>query len=179
MSDDGLTRDYRFMFALVQTVNDIPTTRRLNSISARSIARWQPRMKEIGDALSACSPYSGTWRHPTPDRDHGPESQYHCPWAPRTPTSGSRGSDRPDSAIRAQGDHRLKKQPRVLKVLEWLLKDNTAGHPITGIKWPRKTLRQLSQELLPRGAQHAAPLVERLAVCLAHESQAADARAES
>jgi len=35
--------------------------------------------------------------------------------------------------------------------LERLLKDNTAGHPITGIKWTRKTLRQLSQELL-RGA---------------------------
>jgi hypothetical protein len=46
------------MFALVQAVNNIPTARRLNSI-ARSIARWQPWMKEIGDALSACSPYSG------------------------------------------------------------------------------------------------------------------------
>lgn len=34
-----------------------------------------------------------------------------------------------------------------MKVLKALLKDATAGDPITGLKWTRKTLRQLSQEL--------------------------------
>lgn len=39
----------------------------------------------------------------------------------------------------------------MLTVLDRLLKDNTAGHPITGIKWTRKTRRPLSRALLRTG----------------------------
>jgi hypothetical protein len=50
----------------------------------------------------------------------------------------------------------------VLKVLDQLLKDNTAGHPITGIKWTRKTLRQLSRELLRKGLRVGRNTLRRL-----------------
>jgi hypothetical protein len=50
----------------------------------------------------------------------------------------------------------------VLKVLARLLKDNTAGHPITGIKWTRKTLRQLSRELLRKGIRVGRNTLRRL-----------------
>ena len=50
----------------------------------------------------------------------------------------------------------------MLKVLERLLKDNTAGHPITGIKWTRKTLRQLSRELLRKGIRVGRNTLRRL-----------------
>lgn len=42
------------------------------------------------------------------------------------------------------------------------MKDNTAGHPITGIKWTRKTLRQLSRELLRKGLRVGRNTLRRL-----------------
>jgi hypothetical protein len=42
------------------------------------------------------------------------------------------------------------------------LEDNTAGHPITGIKWTRKTIRQLSRELLRKGIRIGRNTVRRL-----------------
>jgi hypothetical protein len=47
-------------------------------------------------------------------------------------------------------------------VLDRLLKDNTAGDPITGLKWTRKTLRQLSRELLRKGLHAGRNTVRRL-----------------
>jgi len=38
-----------------------------------------------------------------------------------------------------EGVQRRKKQPGILKALDELLKDATAGDPITGLKWTRKT----------------------------------------
>ena len=38
-----------------------------------------------------------------------------------------------------------------MTVLDQLLEDTTAGDPMTGTKWTRKTLRQLSRELLQKG----------------------------
>jgi hypothetical protein len=49
-----------------------------------------------------------------------------------------------------------------LKVLPQLLKDNTAGDPITGLKWTRKTIRQLSRELLRKGIRIGRNTVRRL-----------------
>jgi hypothetical protein len=40
-----------------------------------------------------------------------------------------------------------KKQPGILKALETLLQDATAGDPITGLKWTRKTSRKIAKEL--------------------------------
>lgn len=50
----------------------------------------------------------------------------------------------------------------MLKVLGRLLKDDTAGHPITGIKWTRKTLRELSRELLRKGLRVGRNTLRRL-----------------
>ena len=50
----------------------------------------------------------------------------------------------------------------MLKVLGQLLKDNTAGDPMTGIKWTRKTIRQLSRELRQKGIRVGRNTVRRL-----------------
>jgi hypothetical protein len=47
-------------------------------------------------------------------------------------------------------------------VLDQLLKDSTAGDPITGLKWTRKTIRQLSRELLRKGIRIGRNTVRRL-----------------
>ena len=47
-------------------------------------------------------------------------------------------------------------------MLDELLRDATAGDPISGIKWTRKTLRDLSRELERRGHQVSPETVRRL-----------------
>jgi hypothetical protein len=47
-------------------------------------------------------------------------------------------------------------------VLDQLVKDSTAGDPLTGIKWTRKTIRQLSRELLRKGIRVGRNTVRRL-----------------
>jgi len=54
-------------------------------------------------------------------------------------------------AVRVRVAQRLKKKPGVLKALEELLQDATAGDPISGLKWARKTLRALSRALRRKG----------------------------
>jgi hypothetical protein len=49
-----------------------------------------------------------------------------------------------------------------LTVLDQLLEDTTAGDPITGTKWTRKTLRQLSRELLRKGLRVGRNTLRRL-----------------
>jgi len=49
-----------------------------------------------------------------------------------------------------------------LTVLEQLLEDTTAGDPITGTRWTRKTLRQLSHELLRKGLRVGRNTLRRL-----------------
>jgi len=49
-----------------------------------------------------------------------------------------------------------------LTVLDQLLEDSTAGDPITGTKWTRKTLRQLSRELLRKGLRVGRNTLRRL-----------------
>ena len=50
----------------------------------------------------------------------------------------------------------------MLKVLDQLLRDATAGDPISGIKWARKTSRKLSAELARSGYQVSPDTVRRL-----------------
>lgn len=47
-------------------------------------------------------------------------------------------------------------------MLDQLVKDSTAGDPLTGIKWTRKTIRQLSRELLRKGIRVGRNTVRRL-----------------
>lgn len=49
-----------------------------------------------------------------------------------------------------------------MRVLDQLVKDSTAGDPLTGIKWTRKTIRQLSRELLRKGIRVGRNTVRRL-----------------
>ena len=50
-----------------------------------------------------------------------------------------------------------------MKALETLLQDATAGDPITGLKWTRKTCRKLAQELKRKGLQVEHSTIPRLA----------------
>jgi hypothetical protein len=50
-----------------------------------------------------------------------------------------------------------------LKALEKLLQDATAGDPITGLKWTRKTSRKLARELRRKGFEVGRDTVSRLA----------------
>jgi hypothetical protein len=50
----------------------------------------------------------------------------------------------------------------VLKVLDQLLKDSTAGDPMTGTKWTRKTIRELSRALRQKGLRVGRTTVRRL-----------------
>ena len=68
--------------------------------------------------------------------------------------------------IRHSGAGRLpveKKQPGILKALEKILQDATAGDPITGLKWTRKTSRKLASELRQKDFKVAHNTVSRLA----------------
>ena len=47
-------------------------------------------------------------------------------------------------------------------MLERVLKDTIAGDPLTGLKWTRKTIRQLSRELLRKGLHVGRNTVRRL-----------------
>lgn len=49
-----------------------------------------------------------------------------------------------------------------MTVLDQLLEDTTAGDPISGTKWTRKTLRQLSRELLRKGLRVGRNTLRRL-----------------
>jgi hypothetical protein len=49
-----------------------------------------------------------------------------------------------------------------LKALEKLLKDATAGDPITGLKWTRKTCRKIAKELKRKGFQVEHSTIPRL-----------------
>ncbi|MGH9963147.1 MAG: ISAzo13 family transposase, partial [Pyrinomonadaceae bacterium] len=55
-----------------------------------------------------------------------------------------------------------KKEPEILIALEELLQDATAGDPITGIKWTRKTLRALQRALRRNGFQAGHVTIRRL-----------------
>lgn len=60
------------------------------------------------------------------------------------------------------GANQLKKDAHILISLDELLKDATAGDPIKGTKWTRKTLRQLRGELKRQGFKVAPETLRRL-----------------
>lgn len=56
----------------------------------------------------------------------------------------------------------MKKKPEVLDLLEALIEDETAGDPMSGRKWLRRDLRQLSQDLQQVGVRLSHVTVRRL-----------------
>ena len=76
---------------------------------------------------------------------------------------------RVSSGLRRPGGGRPrveKKQPGILEALDELLQDATAGDPITGLKWTRKTSRKLARQLRRTGFQVGHSTVPRLARAL-------------
>jgi hypothetical protein len=61
-------------------------------------------------------------------------------------------------------------EPGILKALEKLLQDATAGDPITGLKWTRKTSRKLARELRRKGFKVGRDTVSRLASNLGYNT---------
>jgi hypothetical protein len=59
-----------------------------------------------------------------------------------------------------------------LKALEKLLKDATAGDPITGLKWTRKTCRKIAKELKRKGFQVEHSTIPRLVQLLGYTLRA-------
>ena len=59
-----------------------------------------------------------------------------------------------------------------MKALEKVLKDATAGDPITGLKWTRKTCRKIAKELKQNGFQIEHSTVPRLAHLLGYTLRA-------
>src|SRR5207247_991832 len=57
---------------------------------------------------------------------------------------------------------RRKKSPRVLNVLEELLRDTVAGDPVSGLKWTHRSLRKLQKALRRRGMGLALATIARL-----------------
>src|SRR5262249_12341704 len=57
---------------------------------------------------------------------------------------------------------RRKKSPRVLAVLNELLRDTVAGDPVSGLRWTHRSLRKLRQALRRRGLRVALSTIARL-----------------
>src|SRR5258708_2030932 len=91
---------------------------------------------------------------PRPGSSHG---------GPRTPTvvSSGRGSGpRPQNWRRAQAGG--KKTPEIIEAIEILLEHDTAGDPITGLKWTRKTTEKIAEVLQEIDIPVSAKTVARL-----------------
>jgi hypothetical protein len=76
-----------------------------------------------------------------------------------------RGQPKPSHRVRRPGAGRPraeKKSPHVLKVLEELLQDATAGDPIAGLKWTHRSLRKIQEALRRRRIRLTPPPIARL-----------------
>jgi transposase len=77
---------------------------------------------------------------------HGLESKHNSTRPTRNRASALRAA-RPHSQTWRRTPARRKKQPGIFAAIERLLEDATAGDPITGLKWTRKTLAALTSKL--------------------------------
>ena len=69
---------------------------------------------------------------------------------------------KPAHGIRRSGAGRPRaenKSPRVLKILEELLQDATAGDPMSGLKWTHRSLRKIQRALRQRGIRLTPPTI--------------------
>lgn len=66
------------------------------------------------------------------------------------------------SANPVEADYRLKKKPELMGALERLLEADTAGDPMSGRKWTRKSLKYLSQRLQEQGHEVSPMTLRRL-----------------
>ncbi len=94
--------------------------------------------------------------------DYRLEPSDHTTWAGGGATEGTIISKKSSAETRRWTSTGRKKQPEILKALDALLKDETAGDPITGLKWTKKTSRTISRALQRQGYEAGADTVRRL-----------------
>src|SRR5215207_4840334 len=100
-------------------------------------------------------------RHHPPSPNHRLESKHHSTRSIRNPSSRpGLGWTYSPAGWRTQTDR--KKDPTVLTALEHLLEDATAGDPISGLKWSRKTLEKLRRQLRTKGVIIGRSTIARL-----------------
>src|ERR1035437_8039565 len=66
-------------------------------------------------------------------------------------TVGTRPGNRPHPQSRRRAPAAGKKTPEVISRIEELMRHDTAGDPITGVKWSRRTTRKIAEELTTLG----------------------------
>ena len=78
------------------------------------------------------------------------------------PTAGTRPGNRPHPQSRRRAQAAGKKTPEVIARIEELMQHDTAGDPITGVKWSRRTTRKIAEELTALGIAVSKNTVGRL-----------------
>src|SRR5712692_5619838 len=89
-----------------------------------------------------------------------PRSAHHRPRPPAVAGSGCR--DRPGATVRRRTQTGGKKTPEVIDAIEILLEHDTAGDPITGIRWTHKTPAGIAELLRQLDIEISANTVARL-----------------
>ena len=84
------------------------------------------------------------------------------PWPGAESSCWPATSSRNESEKGAQAANGWKKTPDVIGRIEKLMEYETAGDPMSGLKWSRKTLRSVAQALRWSGVQVSANTVGRL-----------------
>src|SRR5204862_4654416 len=100
-------------------------------------------------------------RHYPAGTDHGTGPPYHRPRPARTATARS-AAVRSRPALRRRPPLRGKKSPEILTTLEELLRDATAGDPLSGLKWTHRSLRKIQKALRRSGLKLALTTIARL-----------------
>src|SRR5207245_3959176 len=90
-----------------------------------------------------------------------PGCSYRCS---RTSATARRRRDfrRPDPPPRCRAHPRGKKTPEIISIIENLLEHDTAGDPITGLKWSRRTTDKIASLLAEYGFSISPNTVARL-----------------
>src|SRR5216683_2749604 len=89
-----------------------------------------------------------------------PRSSHRGPRPTAVVSSGCGSGPRAQSRRRAQAGG--KKTPEIIEAIEILLEHDTAGDPITGLKWTRKTTEKIAEVLQEIGIPVSANTVARL-----------------
>src|SRR6516162_5524426 len=103
---------------------------------------------------------TGPWWRPSTGRLPRPRSPYRSPWT-TTVISPGRGSG-PRAQSRSWPQAGGKKTPEIIDAIEILLEHDTAGDPITGLKWTRKTTENIAEVLQQIDIPVSANTVARL-----------------
>jgi Rhodopirellula transposase DDE domain len=106
-------------------------------------------------------PPVGTRWHATPSCHHRLEPYDHPAW-PRRTRPGPASSSWESAPPRRGPQTRRKEPPGVPTALEEVLQDDTAGDPIRGVKWTRKTPAKLSRPLRRQGLRGGRTPIRRV-----------------